>query len=675
MKKARRLPLKTELVLFILLPVIIAFSAMTALSYYFSKQNIESEVKEKMTCMTSESNQMLSSWFVEKELIVKNLSKNNKLQSLVNGPINPEQKKEIMTILKESEALSDGVYNVYLGLEKNGAIFNAEQFEFGINFDSRKRQWYINAKEDEQVKYTDVYIDKGTKKPVVSLSYPVKKESTLIGVVGIDVSIETLRNMVKDIQIGDTGYLSLIDGEGKHIYHPSYDVDKEHSIFELNNGAYKELGDDVLGGIPVLTDKVMDGEKNYISSIPVFDTGWALLMCMPAREAMTTVRSMSITLFVMGIIFLLGIIIVLYIFINRLRFELKKLETKVAQIASGNLILEEKDDFIDDELGHLEDGFQTMTSQLKDMVVKVVSATEELVRGSQELNTNTEESAQAAGQVADSVLMSTQAIEEQKSSIELSSSILGKINQHIQATVSGAKNMSKLAEQASKSSGDGQNIIEQSTLQMKSIDQTAEMTRGYVQKLAENSEKVESVIGLIEGIAAQTNLLALNAAIEAARAGEQGRGFAVVSEEVRQLAEQTKAALHDVSALIKENTSNMHEVVLAMENSSSAIKKGLSDMSEAETSFISIASLVKALSGQVMEINKFIQEISDGSEDIVQQIKGVQLQSEQTASQSEEISASVEEQTAVIEAIASVSAELTRIAEGLQDSVKRFEID
>jgi len=62
---------------------------------------------------------------------------------------------------------------------------------------------------------------------------------------------------------------------------------------------------------------------------------------------------------------------------------------------------------------------------------------------------------------------------------------------------------------------------------------------------------VAKVSGSIEAIAKQTNLLALNATIEAARAGAAGRGFAVVASEVKNLAEATRQATHQIGDTVR----------------------------------------------------------------------------------------------------------------------------
>ncbi|MFT3968003.1 MAG: methyl-accepting chemotaxis protein [Sphingobium sp.] len=86
----------------------------------------------------------------------------------------------------------------------------------------------------------------------------------------------------------------------------------------------------------------------------------------------------------------------------------------------------------------------------------------------------------------------------------------------------------------------------------------AEQARQYssggaraVRSLAETTEAVASMAGLISAIARQTNLLALNASIEAARAGEAGQGFAVVAQEVKGLAGQIGRATSDIVGLVE----------------------------------------------------------------------------------------------------------------------------
>ena len=107
--------------------------------------------------------------------------------------------------------------------------------------------------------------------------------------------------------------------------------------------------------------------------------------------------------------------------------------------------------------------------------------------------------------------------------------------------------------------------------------------RHIVESNSDQLASMESLVSMIEEIAAQTRLLALNATIEAARAGEKGKGFAVVANEVKELSSQTENAVDKIRSsidTITENSSRVSERMRELDDRSSQISDTLSQLSE-----------------------------------------------------------------------------------------------
>ena len=132
--------------------------------------------------------------------------------------------------------------------------------------------------------------------------------------------------------------------------------------------------------------------------------------------------------------------------------------------------------------------------------------------------------------------------------------------------------------------------------------------------LSTNSIKIKSVIELIRKISNQTNMLAINAAIEAARAHDYGKGFAIVAEEVRKLAQETRASLDlmedDFVKTIEQIDVLSNETITANELMKHGVQS-VEETNEVYEKIIEIISHVKEKSEGVFEQVERTKEVID----------------------------------------------------------------
>jgi len=193
---------------------------------------------------------------------------------------------------------------------------------------------------------------------------------------------------------------------------------------------------------------------------------------------------------------------------------------------------------------------------------------------------------------------------------------IGQVAQDASQTADASRDANRALEQ-------GQQVIGQSLTGLHALVGEVQGNAQAIERLAEETATIGSVLTVIRGIAEQTNLLALNAAIEAARAGEAGRGFAVVADEVRSLSQRTGSATAEIQNVIGRLQQAAHQSVQAMRAQvehaeATADKAEAADgaLDEIVTAIRTIASMAARIADATAQQSEAVSEIREHGERI-----------------------------------------------------------
>lgn len=156
----------------------------------------------------------------------------------------------------------------------------------------------------------------------------------------------------------------------------------------------------------------------------------------------------------------------------------------------------------------------------------------------------------------DALSSETRSLSETSNSITSSSM---QTSASLEESVASVEEISSMVKLTTQNSQQALNLAERSYEIVKVGDLEIKNLIASMNEITSSAHKISDITTVIDDISFQTNLLALNAAVEAARAGEQGKGFAVVAEAVRNLALRSTSAAKDISNLISESVTKIHQ--------------------------------------------------------------------------------------------------------------------
>jgi methyl-accepting chemotaxis protein len=464
---------------------------------------------------------------------------------------------------------------------------------------------------------------------------PLFVKEKFVGVVGVDISLENMAKLTKDIKIFNTGYVIVTTNSGVRVTHPKPEL------------LGKPVGDDTPKVKDALLKAIHDGQEfqltkpnladgsvsllNYAPiGVGVWEKPWSLAAVAPLSQLLSIQRVMSAIAAILGLLTFLATAGAVLFVDSRVTRPVRLVAGILKTIADGEGDLTHRLQLTrTDEIGDLSRSYDAFVDKLSEMIALMQQTSGRLQDSGSDLAAALTETAASLHEITSNILSAKDHIVRQETIASDTSTAVRAIAEH----VSTLQELVQRQDHAVDTSG---SAVEEMVGNIESVTRNVETLDRSLKRLVEAAEDGRSQFGSfkervaavdnqsnglqetnesIASIASQTNLLAMNAAIEAAHAGEAGRGFAVVADEIRKLAEQASLQSKSTATELKAIQATIRALVGDSEVTESAFGRILQEIGQVEALESEVRSAMleqQTGSRQILESMHDIREASHG---------------------------------------------------------------